>query len=44
MRLLSLEGKLQTAVDEGIMAEVDANYIAQLERSVGRWVSMLSTP
>jgi hypothetical protein len=44
VRLLSLEGKLQTAVDENIMAETDANYIAQFERSVGRWVSMLSTP
>ena len=32
------------AVDENIMAEADANYIAQFERSVGRWVSMLSTP
>ncbi|KIJ94083.1 hypothetical protein K443DRAFT_684032 [Laccaria amethystina LaAM-08-1] len=36
VRLLSLEGKLQTAVDENIMAETDANYIAQFERSVGR--------
>ena len=44
VRLLSLERKLQTAVDENIMAKADANYIAQLERSVGRWVSMLSTP
>ena len=39
VRLLSLEGKLQTAVDEGIMAEADANSIAQFERSIGRWVS-----
>ena len=39
VRLLSLEGKLQTAVDEGIMAESDANSIAQFERSIGRWVS-----
>ena len=44
VRLLSLEGKLQTAVDENIMAEADANYITRFERSVGRWVSMLSTP
>ena len=39
VRLLSLEGKLQTAVNEGIMAEADANSIAQFERSIGRWVS-----
>lgn len=35
-RLLSLEGKLQTAVDEDIMAEADANSIAQFERNIGR--------
>lgn len=34
VRLLPLEGKIQTAVDENIMAEADANYIAQFERSV----------
>ena len=44
VRLLSLEGNLQTAVNENIMAEADADYVAQFERSVGRWVSMLSTP
>ena len=44
VRLISLEGKLQTAADEGIMAEADANYIAQFERGIGRWVSSNIAP
>jgi hypothetical protein len=36
LRLLSLEGKLQDAIDSGIMAQADPVFTAQIERSMGR--------
>ena len=36
LRLLSLEAKLQNAVDSGIMAQADPVFIAQIETSMGR--------
>ena len=40
LRLLSLEEKLQNSIDSGIMAQSDEIFTAQIERNMGRWVSM----
>ena len=36
LRVLSLDVKLQDAIDSGIMAQADPVFIAQIERSMGR--------
>ena len=40
LRLLSLEENLQNSIDSGIMAQSDEIFTAQIERNMGRWVSM----
>lgn len=41
MRLLSLDGKLQEALDSGILDQADGMFTTRIERDVGRCVVLL---